>query len=203
MARRLPRVPVFEAIFYLSKGRYASADSVAAAILAKDRNDPFGLFYAAEALLGRGDFARARDRYERLLRTAPDWGFRAASPDVRSGLALARMKLGGTEGVDRLLAEGIDLIQAALDRGADDPEYLRSLAGLQVAGDRESALVALQAAVNGGTVDYQTISRDPRFRELRADPRFIAVIERMKVRVAEMRANVEASGRAEGSGTEG
>ena len=77
------------------------------------------------------------------------------------------------------------MARALIDAGNDTPELRIELAAAAVLRkDRQAALDWFERAVEAGYPEYALIERDPILAEIRPEPRYLELLDRMKERVA-------------------
>lgn len=187
---------VVEAQLYLRRGSMDEVRTRAEFLGREDPNDAWSLFLFAQAAMQDGDIEGARRLLETLLTTSPDWGFRATRILVRASLAQARRQMGDSVGSREMVDEAIGLARAALDGGAEDPEFKLALGiALGIAGDREAAVAALEEAIaDGALLRSEEVQRDPLYAPLRDHPTVADLVARSDVRRSEMLANARREG---------
>ncbi|MHB8094831.1 MAG: tetratricopeptide repeat protein [Candidatus Aminicenantales bacterium] len=154
-------------------------------ILAAHPGEPNALNIAGDVELLAGKYAAALPYYRDLVQATSTTG----APGNK--LAYVLLKTGDRATAERILDESLAGCQA--NPGMKDPwSPLRLyIAEAQaVRGNVKKALDWLEKAVDGGYSD-RWISVDPLLENIRSDPRFVAITERLDKRLADMRTNVE------------
>jgi hypothetical protein len=140
-----------------------------------------------------GEVEAASTEFESLYRDVPEWGLGPITADIRTGLAWALLERGEKDRARELLAETRQWLEDApggIDAKIGTPYGLAVVSALS--GNREEALAWLQDGVeSGGSGGYKEIAMDPRLKNIADDPRFKALMDRMKADVDSMRARVE------------
>jgi hypothetical protein len=91
-----------------------------------------------------------------------------------------------------LIEAALGANRKAMDQGdrSFGPLY-ENAALLLMQGDRTSSLDWLDRAFGAGLRDAASLQHDPMFAAVRTDPRFVRLLERMRVEVREMRVRVD------------
>ncbi len=152
----------------------------------EDDPSPAGAFaraaFAASLVGAHGKAAAYADRAHAMAPGVDLFDLRGV--DIMRGIAYAA--LGHEAEAHDLLETAIARLQRERAAGADgwdlDWELASAYAGLQ---DAERALRFLDAAVTGGFPFATLLRLDPAFAFLRADPRFVSLVERARQKVAD------------------
>jgi serine/threonine-protein kinase len=158
------------AFILLCAHRYAEA--VAQAREAMDLTPPYfrTYTYLGSAYAGQGRMADAIAAYKSAVAAAPD------DPDALASLGRAYALAGAT-------ADARGVLDDLLRPGRQEPASQYQLAFLYDGlGERNQAFAALASALAHHENDLVFLDVDPLFDEVRADPRFRAVVDRVGVR---------------------
>lgn len=146
--------------------------------------------------LYEGDLEEARRHYRRLY---PGVGW-ASSPIYRGlmwaplGLAHVLDRLGDPAQAREIAREVVDATERQISADPDHlPRHRLAVANL-ILGDTVAALDWLEASVDGGYRDVRVLETVPTLTALRDQPRFRALLYRMRVLLAEERRRIEAEG---------
>jgi tetratricopeptide (TPR) repeat protein/tRNA A-37 threonylcarbamoyl transferase component Bud32 len=153
------------------------------------RDNTLAIQMAAQVEFFGRNYSEAEALYKELSAKEPDGG-RSFYGRISYESALARIALltadraKGEAKLKRCLeAERRILVSAPLD-----PDALYRMAAIESSlGDAASALTHLQAAFEQGALDYDSLSLDPRFDQLRTEMKYNQVLEAMSSRVASLR----------------
>jgi tetratricopeptide (TPR) repeat protein len=139
------------------------------------------------------NYPAAEDLFSNLARRDPDGGgsfYGAVS--YRSALGRIKQALGARDEASQLFQKSLETETAVLNRQPGHPEAAYRLAATEASMDlSEPALDHLQRAVAAGWLDYRSLEKDPRFDSLRSHPKYADLIERLSMRVAELRSKVQ------------
>jgi TolB-like protein/Tfp pilus assembly protein PilF len=186
-------LPAYWVSLELKQGRLDEAHRGAAAWLQDEPDDLYARELNAVVAMFAGNAEVAAREFESLYRDVPDWGLGWMTSDIRTGLAWALLEKGEEDRARALLEETRQWLVDARGRNADEIGILYGFALVSaLSGDREEALAWLQEGVErGGGRGYRETAMDPRLRSIADDPRFAALVERMKADVDSMRARVK------------
>jgi tetratricopeptide (TPR) repeat protein len=131
----------------------------------------------AKAMENRGLIYRLMERYEEALadyRRAIE--LESANVNANMALAACYRRLGLMDEYDRQVACVRELV-------IKESDYTRACFAA-ICGENDEALALLRATLEKGEISLDWTERDPDFDLLRDDPRFAALIEEMKARLA-------------------
>lgn len=169
----------------LRQGRYAEA--VAAADSALLRNPVEARSIRGLALLWGGDPHAAVADLETFVREGHD----ERGPLMAPSLAYAHRMTGDAARAEAALQGTDQWAEAALQTGWNPPLIQYTVAGLVAAsGDRDRAIRELQKYVDAGGRDARLVAGDPVLGPLRDDPRYSAIVEDLRARLAQARSQV-------------
>jgi len=197
-----PGVHAMLASFLLDRGDYERAVEESEKAVKLSGNDPIMVYGLAAAYFTWG----RTDEAERTLRYLVDQGGRI--PGAYSKLALIYLGSGRTDEAIGVLksglqkspdeptlldaygfalavsgrpTEGIPWVLSAHEREPGNPQYLYDLAMMYaLAGLKDQALESLQEAGANGYGDADKLARDISFESIRQDPRFEAILRRLR-----------------------
>jgi len=177
----------------LNQGRLEDARRGAMAWVTDAPDDLFARALSAMTAMFVRDVDAARAGFESLYRDVPEWGLGWVSTDIRSGLAWALLEEGEEDRAQEILQEIREGMENPRVGPGDEIGALHAAAVVEaLSGNREGALARLQEAVDlGGGGGYRETTLDPRFDNISDDPRFEALLERMKADVDSMRVRME------------
>lgn len=138
------------------------------------REDYSASFFAAQSIEAQGHHGRARDGYEEALRAA-ERHMELNPDDARAATmrAVALCRLGRVD-------EGLSWADRALEMDREDAGVRYNAACLfSVAGDSQRALECLEEALDVGFGNVRWLEKDPDLDNLRGNPLFTALMERM------------------------
>jgi tetratricopeptide (TPR) repeat protein len=186
-------LPAYWVGLALNQGRLEEARRGAAAWVQDYPEDLFARELNALTAMFIRDVETARAEFESLYRDVPDWSFGWISTDIRAGLAWAFLEQGEEDRAHQLLGETREWLEGVPGGVRDETGALYGLALVSaLSGNKEEALARLEeAADNEGGGGYRQAATDPRFDNISEDPRFEALMERMKADVDSMRARLE------------
>jgi TolB-like protein/lipoprotein NlpI len=177
----------------LKEGRWDDARRRATAWVQDEPDDLFARELSAVTAMFSGEVEAAATEFQSLYRDVPEWGLGFITVDIRTGLAWALLKMGEEDRARELLAETRQWLEdapAGIDAEIGTPYGLAVVSAL--AGNRDDALSWLRDGFEkGGGGGHRDIAMDPRLENISDDPRFTALMERMKADVDSMRARVE------------
>jgi len=176
-------------------GKLPDAIALTHRAIALDPLNPLSRDYLGRYLTASGDLAGARESFAEVLKLAPDnvWvprelGFAlllGKAPEA--ALALCKTQQGWL----RFLGEALAEHDLGHIREANDALHsllaLRAPPAYQVAevyawwGDRAQAFSWMDRALRGEDAGMRYIKYDPMLRDLRSDPRYTALLQRMKL----------------------
>jgi DNA-binding winged helix-turn-helix (wHTH) protein/Tfp pilus assembly protein PilF len=169
--------------FLYAQGRLVEAEAALAVALDRPRH-PDLLLLAAELAATRGDTAAARASVAQA----------AAQRRYLGEPATLALVFGARPLNADAVAARTSAIRAEIARGNTWPNNFIELAALAAAqDDPAAALAALDESVVAGFRDRAYLQVTPLFQTLRADPAFLALIQRIDAAVAEERAKVLAA----------
>jgi TolB-like protein/lipopolysaccharide biosynthesis regulator YciM len=155
---------------------------------------PFIRRVAGAVQIVSGRYERGVALLEPVLEIVDDFDIDNTDIDFIQILAYAHRRLGNESRADE--------IQEALDRhferreasgtGRDPASLLSAAQNHVMAGRHESALAALELAVESGLRRYYWVAQDKRWDVVRDDPRFQSLLATMKSGIAEQRAEIQA-----------
>jgi tetratricopeptide (TPR) repeat protein/TolB-like protein/tRNA A-37 threonylcarbamoyl transferase component Bud32 len=174
----------------LLKGDFDRARSLCAETLRNFADDWDLNLLAAEIEFYSRDFETAERLYRRLMAKErsgnPLMGFGAP---IRFGAAVGFIQLASgreSEG-KRLLLESLDADKEDLKVAPKNPRLLYSAAAICAAlNQTDQALNYLRDAVEGGWIDYRSLSLDPRFDSIRRSPAYERLLSELKNKVMTM-----------------
>lgn len=140
---------------------------------------------ATELALQRGDVTAAQTAVQRAQALRPQ----ASLPTSLAWIIGAEPKPAS----EQLLARSAAL-QAGLAQGSDPSDGIEAALLADLAGERQTALLALQAATSAGYRNANYLQVSPLFAELRKDSGFAPLLQTMEAAVAADRARVITSG---------
>jgi adenylate cyclase len=186
-------LPAYWVGLALKQGRLEDARARALSWLKEDPDDLFARELSAVTAMFNGEVEAAAWEFESLYRDVPDWGLAWMAADIRTGLAWAFLQTGEEVRALELLEDTRQWLADAQGRNWDEIGVLYGFALVDaLSGNEEEALAWLQEAVEtGGGRGYEEAAMDPRLENISDDPRFTALVERMKADVDSMRARVE------------
>ena len=172
-------------VFLYGQGRTAEAQAALDEAMARGTEHAALYLLATELALQRGDQPAARSAalQARALKS------HASLPGTVAWITGATPVPAAT-----VLRQQSAALQAGLAQGADPLDGVEAALLAELAGDRQAALQALNAAVASGYRDAAYLRVSPLFSALRADPGFAAVLQSVQTHVATERARVIASG---------
>ena len=176
------------ASFAVYEGKIDEARERIAKILAAHPEEPNALNVAGDVELVAGRYRQALPYYEKLAELTSPMG----APGNK--LAFVLIKTGDRSRADRLLAE--NLTECLKDPALNEPwsplrYYIAEAYAVQ--GKSKEAMDWLEKAVDGGFGD-RWLFIDPLFENVRSDPRFTAIRNKLDKRLAKMRDNVKKLG---------
>ena len=165
--------------FYLACGEFQKAVQQTQKFLSLSPNALLAFWYAARAELFSGNYEKAQEYYQKLGSRPVELGY-------------IYWKTGKRDEARKLFKESLDRLQKQIEKG-DEYCVTRWLisAIYAIQGNKEEALGWLQKAFDAGGLHYRYILRVPMLENIRDEPRFIDIIEKIKARVNEMRRRVE------------
>lgn len=114
---------------------------------------------------------------------------------IRLRYAYALARRGESAKAATLVAEAERVARALIDAGNETPELRIELAAAAaLRKDRQAALDWFERAVEAGYPEYALIERDPILADIRPEPRYRELLDRMKERVATQRARAAERG---------
>jgi tetratricopeptide (TPR) repeat protein/predicted Ser/Thr protein kinase/TolB-like protein len=139
------------------------------------------------------NFGQAVKLYDDLCRIDSDGGgsfYGALS--YQSALGRAKQALEDEVGGREMLSQCLVRERAAIRREAENPEAFYRLAATEASLDNLNDSIAhLRDAIQLGWRDYRSLAMDPRFDEVRKDPRFQEVVDTLSAKVAGLRLKAE------------
>jgi TolB-like protein/Flp pilus assembly protein TadD len=170
---RLYEARYFHARACFQQGRFQEAAELFQEA-SRVREDYSASFFAAQAVEAGGDHDRARAGYEEALRVV-EHHMELNPDDARAATmrAVALSRVGRVE-------EGLSWADRALAMDREDAGVRYNAACLySVAGRPDRALDCLEEALEVGFGNVRWLEKDPDLDNLRGDPRFAALMERM------------------------
>ena len=180
--------------FELQRGRFDDALRRAEARLEVEPSDLFTRSMKAIVVLFRRDAEAATSEFGYLYSEFPEWGIGTMPVEIRTGLAWALLEKGDEAGARELLDESTRWLKDYVAAGAEDEQgaLYHQATSSALSGKKEEALNWFREAFErGGGGGYRAAATDPRLDNISDDPRFTAIIDRMKAHVDSMRARVE------------
>jgi tetratricopeptide (TPR) repeat protein len=157
-------------------------------------NSPHPRMLLAQIEFFSRNFARAEQLYRELHEASPRGGTKGefyGAIDYASALARLRLERGDGTAADSLIAQANDDAERQLaEAPRSAPILYRHAALAALTGDRDAALARLTAAVENGWSDFQSMSRDPRFDTVAADPRFQELVSSVEQRLKQLRTSM-------------
>lgn len=153
---------------------------------------------AAQVEFFSRNFADAEKRYQALAALDPNggtsfWG----CTGYQSVLAALKQIAGDQQESERRLKELLAQFSAELERTPRNPEVLYRVSALESLLSRnEQALSHLDKSFAAGWLDYRSLGLDPRFDNIRHEPKFTQICKAMKNRVADLRQSLSESERS-------
>jgi len=176
------------ALCSIHEGKMDEARERIGKILAAHPEESNALNVAGDVELLSGRFREALPYYEKLVELTSPVG----SPGNK--LAFALMKAGHRSRAEQILAESLSgCLENPGLKHPWSPVHYDIAAAYAVQGNFNEALSRLEKAVDGGYGD-RWMFIDPLLENLRSDPRFAAVKDKLEKRLAEMRDNVKKTG---------
>ncbi len=175
---------------HLHFGRHAEALALADR-LARDRS-PRTAMFGGQLLVRAGEVERAREVLATVYERNP-----AAVSDYLAGVLYAYTldQTGESEQARAILAETERYARARIDGGDQAPNLPYALAGIHaLRGESDAAFHWLDESIRAGWYGAVLTVDDPLLDNLRDDPRFPAVLERLEDSISPMRARVEREG---------
>lgn len=171
--------------FLYEHGRFGEAQAALDEAFARRTEHASLHLLATELALQRGDIPAAQTTVQRARALRPQ----ASLPTTLAWIVGAEPKPASAE----LLARSAAL-QAGLAQGSDPFDGIEAGLLADLAGDRQAALLAMQAAVAAGYRNVGYLQVSPLFAGLRKDAGFAPLLQTMEAAVAADRARVIASG---------
>jgi tetratricopeptide (TPR) repeat protein len=167
----------------LLRGDDAAAIAYGERLLAERPDWPWSFAFAGHAHYFAGNNEEATRLLEEAIRRNPDLGVQYTGRSATTPLAYLYLKQGRREEAAALLDHAQRRADRRLYFGFEPWNSYYQFAGIALMrGDRENALRWLQTALVGGMPGPVLIERDPIYAELRGDPRFEEIVERLRVR---------------------
>jgi hypothetical protein len=168
----------------ISRGDFLQAVQSANAVFAATHDTLAFLNDAGWAMFCAGDTAGARMMMRKLEeRIGPTY---LLSYIDRAG--------GRKNSFQQLFQQHIAQLRSSVDKGNEDPLNLYFIArDYAVLGVRDSALVWMRKAVDGGWIHFRRGRTDPWLRTLRDDPDFVRLLNQVELHVNEMKRTVSES----------
>jgi TolB-like protein/lipoprotein NlpI len=186
-------LPAYWVALDVRQGRMEEARRRAIAWVQEDPDNLYARELNAVTAMFSGEVEVAAEAFGFLYREVPEWGLGSITAEIRTGLAWALLESGEEERAQELLIETRQWLEDApggIDAEVGTPYGLAVVSALS--GSRDDALSWLHEAFEkGGGGGYREIALDPRLKNIADDPRFTALMERMKADVNSMRARVE------------
>lgn len=149
--------------------RYDEAVEELTAALELDPDLETAHYFVGRARVQQGRYGEARAAFARARKLAPD------DPNLKSAAAYLEARAGRRKESDRLYFE----VERLALRGLP---FCSQVAGIRLAqGDRDAALRWLEQAYEGHEGSLVWLKIDPRFDALHGEPRFTAILERMRL----------------------
>ena len=183
----------------LAQDQYEAAADLLASWQALEPELPnvFVLGGLYRAMMGQRVAAIAMLEHALSLQVTPDDDFLYTQDFINWGylpaLHLSRLyRLSGhTEPAVSLLDDSEDRIRRMIDDGIGTSGVIYSLAGIEAErGNRQESMLALRRAIDAGWSKAWFLERDPMFSDFREDDEFIALLDRLKERLAAERAKL-------------
>ena len=194
--RRFPtdaRVQILFSLLELFEGQVDKALSRTKALVASNpKNEEVRIHGADMAFLA--DAPDLESAHGQLMERSASAAITVAET-VRLRYAHALARRGESAKASALVAEAERVARERIDAGDQTPALGIELAAAAVLRkDRSAALDWLARAVEGGYPEYAQIERDPILAEIRSEPRYRELLDRMKERVAAQRARAAERG---------
>ena len=143
-------------------------------------NDNHAHRVAADLFLFARDYNAALDHLQKMKHVPPDY---------KVALAYVLLQKWDKGWAGTLIDEVIDQQLKRIEEGGDVWSRTRYILAeaYSVMNDKDSSLNWLEKAVDKGWTQYRWIEIDPRFDNIRDDPRYTELIDRMKAIVARER----------------
>lgn len=172
--------------------------AIARQVVGDAPDDPFAWTSAAGVAYMAREFGSAVEYSRESLRLAPEnellyWHY------TETLLGLSLLKSGRGERGREVLRAAMDDDRRRIESGAVRPPRWDLAAAHAALGEREAALRWLERAYEAGFRHPRWASHDPAFDDLREEPRFRRLLERLEADVTRMRDRVR---RADGLGSE-
>lgn len=171
--------------FLFEHGRFGEAQAALDEAFSRRTEHASLHLLSAELALQRGDVTGAQTAVQRAQALKPE----ASWPTTFAWIIGAEPKPAAEELLVRSAA-----LRAGLAQGSDPSDGIEAGLLADLAGDRQAALWALQAAVAAGYRNASYLQVSPLFVELRKDSGFAPLLQSMEAAVAADRARVIASG---------
>ena len=156
------------AVAYFTSGRKDEAERILRRLVDRGEKIPGAYSKLAMIYLGAGRITEAIDTAKTGLQKSPD------DPTLLDTYGLALAASGKP-------AEGIPWVLDARRKEPANPRYVYDLATIYALAHRkDEALGVLEAAARDGRVDADKLDRDVGLASLRQDPRFEAILRRMR-----------------------
>ena len=177
---------------YIEQGRYDQAIAQSQKALSVAPDAVLALNSAAYAEFVSGNFAKAREHYEKTMEISTPEIPSAGGVWFTTRLAYIYWKTGEKEKARKILSQRLEADQKSLAQGSDWWRIPYDVAAVNaIRGDEAEAYVWLQRAIDAGWRRYRMASADPLFENLHNDGQFKKMMADVKVMVDEMRRRVE------------
>lgn len=187
-----------QAHLYVRWGELDQAVALRESMLNLDISEVDWLMEAALLHLYARDYPMALRRVEDAFREAPE-GLLLSTKWATTIAGFAHLQMGDRERAERLFEQSLTINQEDLDGELDMPRAPWETASILAAlGLTDEALAWAEVAYDMGQRRYWDADLDPMFDSVRDDPRFVALVDRMRADVEAMRARVEEEERAAG-----
>ncbi len=169
----------FDALYFQARSQFQHGEFEAAAQgferAAEVREDHQARFFAAQSFAALGRMREATAAYRQALAVVQDHlALNPDDPRAATMCAVTHCRLGDLEA-------GLAWAERALKIDPEDPGVRYNVACLYAVEDRrEDAIGALEAAVATGFGNVEWLERDPDLESIREDPRFGALMTRLR-----------------------
>ena len=176
---------------YVTQERKAEVIKLVPQILELGKNDPRVLETAGIIAHFAGDTRKAKQLFQQSIDLNESVG---DDPNTISPIHLGQILLEEGNKVDSeiLLSNALEVFLTEVKKGSQDEAPPFNVAGIHaIRGNKQEALRWLKKAIDAQWVDYAMATHGPWFVNMRNDPAFIEMIDRVKNKMDEMDSRVE------------